>query len=263
MTMYSANEMNVIQKGGSSMLISGLAGRHQRLLHLMVIALIALGTLAPVASARILHADLGRWTRRDPLGYVDGWGLYGYGKSQPLNGSDPDGQVFTTCIVIIVAGLLLNSCTTGGGGCPGGNCSFTRRSCGASIRIFSSSPSGCTIPLGTLVPTILAKVCPKAPPPGAAGTGLTRAWDTPGISCATGCECRATVVGKPIVVSGGKTMWITAGGCSLGIAVFWTYTENKLEGKCVLPPGGGPPPPTPTPNPNPTVPVGDGGPEPA
>jgi RHS repeat-associated protein len=41
---------------------------------------------------RYLHPTLGRWTTRDPLGYVDGMGLYEYVRSSPLNGLDPLGQ---------------------------------------------------------------------------------------------------------------------------------------------------------------------------
>src|SRR5262249_52953331 len=39
---------------------------------------------------RVLDSDLGRWTRRDPLGYVDGMGLYGYVGGR-LNFVDPYG----------------------------------------------------------------------------------------------------------------------------------------------------------------------------
>ena len=41
--------------------------------------------------ARMLHPRLGRFVQRDPLGYVDGMGLYGYERSNPLYWSDPDG----------------------------------------------------------------------------------------------------------------------------------------------------------------------------
>ena len=37
---------------------------------------------------RVYDAELGRWTRRDPLGYVDGMGLYEYVESQPLVKTD-------------------------------------------------------------------------------------------------------------------------------------------------------------------------------
>ncbi len=40
---------------------------------------------------RVYHAQLGRWTRRDPLGYVDGANLYGYGRSNPIVSFDPNG----------------------------------------------------------------------------------------------------------------------------------------------------------------------------
>ena len=40
---------------------------------------------------RVYDADLGRWTRRDPLGYVDGMSLYEYVRSMPFMASDPMG----------------------------------------------------------------------------------------------------------------------------------------------------------------------------
>jgi len=35
--------------------------------------------------------EMGRWTRRDPIGYVDGVGLYEYVGSRPVDRSDPKG----------------------------------------------------------------------------------------------------------------------------------------------------------------------------
>ena len=40
---------------------------------------------------RVYDAGVGRWTRRDPLGYVDGMGLYEYVKSNALIYTDPTG----------------------------------------------------------------------------------------------------------------------------------------------------------------------------
>ncbi|KPK48588.1 MAG: hypothetical protein AMK72_06560 [Planctomycetes bacterium SM23_25] len=40
---------------------------------------------------RMYHATLGRWLQRDPLGYVDGMGLYEYVGSGPLGTTDPMG----------------------------------------------------------------------------------------------------------------------------------------------------------------------------
>jgi len=41
---------------------------------------------------RVYDANLGRWTRRDPLGYHDGMGLYEYCKSSGIARSDPLGE---------------------------------------------------------------------------------------------------------------------------------------------------------------------------
>jgi RHS repeat-associated protein len=46
---------------------------------------------------RVLDAELGRWNRRDPLGYVDGMALYGYAHIHPLSGSDPNGTIWWMC----------------------------------------------------------------------------------------------------------------------------------------------------------------------
>jgi RHS repeat-associated protein len=46
---------------------------------------------------RVLDAELGRWTRRDPLGYVDGMGLYEYVHSQALGRTDPSGLAWLSC----------------------------------------------------------------------------------------------------------------------------------------------------------------------
>ncbi|MCL4199036.1 MAG: hypothetical protein KJZ69_16220 [Phycisphaerales bacterium] len=40
---------------------------------------------------RVLDPHLGRWTRRDPLGYVDGMSLYEYVASMPTTSDDPHG----------------------------------------------------------------------------------------------------------------------------------------------------------------------------
>jgi len=42
---------------------------------------------------RVYDADIGRWTRRDPLGYVDGMNLYEYVNNQPLALTDPSGMM--------------------------------------------------------------------------------------------------------------------------------------------------------------------------
>ena len=44
---------------------------------------------------RVYDANLGRWTRRDPLGYVDGMGLYEYVRSRPVVDNDPSGLAIT------------------------------------------------------------------------------------------------------------------------------------------------------------------------
>ena len=40
---------------------------------------------------RHYHPTLGRWVQRDPIGYHDGMGLYGYVRNNPLKYGDPEG----------------------------------------------------------------------------------------------------------------------------------------------------------------------------
>ena len=42
---------------------------------------------------RMYHSTLGRWLQRDPLGYVDGMGLYEYVQSAPAGTTDPSGRI--------------------------------------------------------------------------------------------------------------------------------------------------------------------------
>ncbi|MBX3377511.1 MAG: hypothetical protein KF678_10975 [Phycisphaeraceae bacterium] len=44
---------------------------------------------------RVLSSYTGRWNRRDPLGYVDGLGLYVYGNNTGIQGADPTGQAWS------------------------------------------------------------------------------------------------------------------------------------------------------------------------
>jgi RHS repeat-associated protein len=46
---------------------------------------------------RVLDTTLGRWTRRDPLGYVDGGSAYEYARSRSIDAADPTG-LCTSCV---------------------------------------------------------------------------------------------------------------------------------------------------------------------
>ncbi len=48
---------------------------------------------------RVLEPHLGRWTRRDPLGYIDGMSLYEYAGSLALTHVDPDGFLYKKVIL--------------------------------------------------------------------------------------------------------------------------------------------------------------------
>ena len=66
---------------------------------------------------RVYDAELGRWTRRDPLGYVDGMGLYEYVRSRPTYWSDPDGLLCSgnpPAQAVQAAHVLFNSLVASG-----------------------------------------------------------------------------------------------------------------------------------------------------
>jgi len=46
---------------------------------------------------RVLHFGLGRWTRRDPLGYVDGMNIWLLTRANPLSFRDPTGECSIGC----------------------------------------------------------------------------------------------------------------------------------------------------------------------
>lgn len=58
---------------------------------------IVLLSITESAHARVFHAGLGRFTTRDPLGYVDGSNLYEYVRSNPVANSDPSGTDCPGC----------------------------------------------------------------------------------------------------------------------------------------------------------------------
>ncbi len=64
---------------------------------LILTVLTVLVSFAPEASARILDSELGRWTRRDPLGYVQGVSIYSYAGSAAIAATDPYGTIWMLC----------------------------------------------------------------------------------------------------------------------------------------------------------------------
>lgn len=69
--------------------------RRVPLIHLLI-ALLALLFIAADAAA-VYNTTLGRWMRRDPVGYVDGANMYGYVNAHSVHSVDPTGLI----IVII------------------------------------------------------------------------------------------------------------------------------------------------------------------
>jgi RHS repeat-associated protein len=91
---------------------------------------------------RVYDADIGRWTRRDPLGYVDGMSLYEYVQSQPVTATDPLGLAAATCRYCSSAALP-SSCdepvsAMAGQDCPGGVIVWDPRMRGGRCRCVST-----------------------------------------------------------------------------------------------------------------------------
>jgi len=101
---------------------------------------------------RVYDAENGRWNRRDPLGYVDGPGLYQYVTSRPIEASDPSGLEITaaTC----------NECARQAASEPGNNAiiqEMQRRGCPYRLSPCEKKPDsipngvkGLTDPDGTI-----------------------------------------------------------------------------------------------------------------
>ena len=60
---------------------------------------------------RVYLPEIGRWSRRDPLGYVDGMSVYQYAQSRAIGSVDPDGRISIGC------NAVRGGCS--GGGWPG------------------------------------------------------------------------------------------------------------------------------------------------
>ena len=56
---------------------------------------------------RVYDAENGRWTKRDPLGYVDGPSLYEYCSSRAMEARDASGLVAVLCTTTITQGCLI------------------------------------------------------------------------------------------------------------------------------------------------------------
>jgi hypothetical protein len=64
---------------------------------LILLCLLAVTLLSAPPAAAEMHPGLGRFMQRDPLGYVDGLGLSGYCKDNPLAQRDPAGLFCLVC----------------------------------------------------------------------------------------------------------------------------------------------------------------------
>jgi len=65
---------------------------------------------------RDLHVELGRWTRQDPLGFVDGSNTYQGYVGNPVNGVDPTGEFWWVVVAGVVGGVVGGIGSVAGGG---------------------------------------------------------------------------------------------------------------------------------------------------
>ncbi len=135
---------------------------------------------------RVMHFGLGRWTRRDPLGYVDGVNLY------ILVVKDDCGDV-----VVVTAGSAMATCGTAGG-CE------------------SSSSSA----LAQAIPYLCSCTTAWALSGATGNTGnCSAAWVNPVVGPASGCQMVCVVMAEE-TCTGTWTIyipvWSPGGRCNLG-----------------------------------------------
>lgn len=103
---------------------------------------------------RVYDTSVGRWTQRDPIGYVDGLNLYQYVTCRPIIYVDPLGQAgLAGCAVgggiggVVGGGLTGVGCLVGGGDSCGRKaaCSAAGGAAGGCITGFAPSPMSACI----------------------------------------------------------------------------------------------------------------------
>ncbi len=181
-----------------------------------------LTTLAPEASARVFDSYLGRWMRRDPIGYADGINLYRYGVSAPLRAVDPMGTV----------------------SCLHNSCNLRKSRCTPSRRDANGIPCVGFVLIG----------CPSEPPNDPAGWGwesmvlselcaqYQRQFSTPTVNCGRPCYCERVGNYGPWAVAFGHDgcEWYTvslqgySAGCVAKISARVMVEVSDAPGECTL-----------------------------
>ncbi|MFN0012210.1 MAG: RHS repeat-associated core domain-containing protein [Phycisphaerales bacterium] len=114
---------------------------------------------------RVYDAELGRWTRRDPLGYVDGPSLLEYVGSSPLGHTDWDG-------LIVRSTAAFEPCHKQGCRATYGSATFE--------YLGMNCPCSWTLAISTIAGNV--------PPPAIMGVGVQQHCNTPALcSCGGGC----------------------------------------------------------------------------
>ncbi len=136
---------------------------------------------------RVYEPQLGRWTKRDPLGYVDGVSVYEYVRARPVRYTDPrglwaDGCFYDTPIDSLDCDVGLGDdvgvVQVGGGGVGGGNPppATNEQCCAAASRTPPRDPlQGPTLPVGPSWGAVVCCngepiVCAWGPPPSGPGS---------------------------------------------------------------------------------------------
>ncbi len=180
---------------------------------------------------RVLNSNLGRWTRRDHLGFVDGANLYQYGRSNPSVVVDPDGQVIWFIIPIAIGIFVLEGCSSDPGlACDGQTCTFSRYRCKSTIIGEPTfTPHGCgTIEDLEIQKALRMQICPDG--------GGREGWQSSPAECPT-CDCRGTTIGQADGPYQQKTVTATVNNCTITATLEWRIESTDWKGKCVPKPG--------------------------
>jgi RHS repeat-associated protein len=151
---------------------------------------------------RVLNTTLGRWTRRDPLGYVDGMNLYDAMSGRPTASVDPFGT------------------------CAGSICTSTEHSCvltGFAAGIVGGPPIlQCWVYFFHFFGLLVEKECRSLRPPGGA------------LPCGTGCFCTndlvSVVTSAPITLL--RFVYVPP-GCRINYTLTFVIITTFRDGHCV------------------------------
>ncbi len=157
---------------------------------------------------RVLDSTIGRWTRRDPAGYVDGANLMPYAANHAIQATDPSGLMFAPCLF----NVEVESAASFG-------------------RVVSDFPNRCvsnpTLQTQVLLP-IINSICTAR-----YRNHVQQQWPT----CPHGCDCDVDLHNINVIV---QTITWPCGrirgsvtGCSYTVDAFVKLEARIIIGRCV------------------------------